>query len=263
MYQRPTAHQIDPLTGEMSGASGRYEKRISDLEGLYADAAAFADRVAEDPDHVVYRVFEQRPAQAKGDLIFGTTWMEPGRIGAEYYMTRGHIQACTEAAQAAIAAMTAHRPEMIVGAGTVLTEAQVEAAHAAGAQFALSPILAAVLAHAAKIGLPLAPGIMTPSDLQLALRHGCGMVKFFPAMPAGRLNMLKDIAAPYAHTGIGFNPTSGVTLASLGEWLAQPEVRAVGGTWIASRADIAAGNWDKITRNAAEAVARLKELRAQ
>ncbi|WP_420006123.1 bifunctional 4-hydroxy-2-oxoglutarate aldolase/2-dehydro-3-deoxy-phosphogluconate aldolase [Arenibacterium sp. LLYu02] len=170
----------------------------------------------------------------------------------------------TEAAQAAIAAMAAHRPEMIVGAGTVLTEAQVEAAHAAGAQFALSPgIDAAVLAHAAKVGLPFAPGIMTPSDLQLALRHGCGMVKFFPAMPAGGPNMLKNIAAPYAHTGIGFNPTGGVTLANLGEWLALPEVRAVGGTWIASRADIAAGNWDKITRNAAEAVARVKELRAQ
>lgn len=103
MYQRPTAHQIDPLTGEMTGASGRYEKRISDLEGLYADAAAFAARVAEDPDHVVYRVFEQRPAQAKGDLIFGTTWMEPGRIGAEYYMTRGHIHAC------------ANRPETYYG----------------------------------------------------------------------------------------------------------------------------------------------------
>lgn len=170
----------------------------------------------------------------------------------------------TEAAQAAIAAMATHRPEMIVGAGTVLTEAQVEAAHAAGAQFALSPgIDAAVLAHAAKVGLPFAPGIMTPSDLQLALRHGCGMVKFFPAMPAGGPNMLKNIAAPYAHTGIGFNPTGGVTLANLGEWLALPEVRAVGGTWIASRADIAAGNWDKITRNAAEAVARVKELRAQ
>lgn len=170
----------------------------------------------------------------------------------------------TEAAQAAIAAMATQRPEMIVGAGTVLTEAQVEAAHAAGAQFALSPgIDAAVLAHAAKVGLPFAPGIMTPSDLQLALRHGCGMVKFFPAMPAGGPNMLKNIAAPYAHTGIGFNPTGGVTLANLGEWLALPEVRAVGGTWIASRADIAAGNWDKITRNAAEAVARVKELRAQ
>ncbi len=103
MYQRPTAHQIDPQTGEMTGASGRYEKRISDLEGLYADAAAFAARVAEGPDHVVYRVFEQRPAQAKGDLIFGTTWMEPGRIGAEYYMTRGHIHAC------------ANRPETYYG----------------------------------------------------------------------------------------------------------------------------------------------------
>lgn len=169
----------------------------------------------------------------------------------------------TEAARETIETMARERPEMIVGAGTVLTEAQADAALAAGARFALSPgIDAAVLAHAAQIGLPFAPGIMTPSDLQLALRHDCKMVKFFPAKPAGGPNMLKNIAAPYAHTGIGFNPTGGVSLDNLADWLALPEVRAVGGTWIASRNDIAAGNWDTITRNAAEAVARVKELRA-
>ena len=121
---------------------------------------------------------------------------------------------------------------------------------------------AAVLAHAAAKGLPFAPGIMTPTDLQAALKAGCQMVKFFPAMPAGGPNMLKNIAAPYAHTGIGFNPTGGVTLANLGDWLALPEVRAVGGTWIATRADIAAGNWSKITENARAAVERVAELRA-
>ena len=74
--------------------------------------------------------------------------------------------------------------------------------------------------------------------------------------------MLKNIAAPYAHTGIGFNPTGGVTLANLGDWLALPDVRAVGGTWIATKADIAAGNWNTITENARVAVARVAELRA-
>lgn len=168
----------------------------------------------------------------------------------------------TEAARDTIAAMASHRPDLIVGAGTVLTEAQVDAAREAGAKFALSPgIDAAVLAHAAKTGLPFAPGIMTPSDLQLALRHDCKMVKFFPAMPAGGPNMLKNIAAPYAHTGIGFNPTGGVTLANLADWLALPQVRAVGGTWIASRDDIAAGNWAKITENARNAVTRVNEIR--
>lgn len=170
----------------------------------------------------------------------------------------------TAAARATIEAMAAHRPDMLVGSGTVLTEDQVDQSLAAGARFALSPgIDAGVLAHAARVGLPFAPGIMTPSDLQVALRAGCTMVKFFPAMPAGGPNMLKNIAAPYAHTGIGFNPTGGVTMDNLGDWLALPEVRAVGGTWIATRADIAAGNWAKITANAKAAVARVAELRAR
>ena len=168
----------------------------------------------------------------------------------------------TEAARETIAAIADARPELLVGAGTVLSEAQVDQAVDAGAKFALSPGLdAAVLAHAAERGLPFAPGIMTPSDLQAALRAGCGMVKFFPAMQAGGPNMLKNIAAPYAHTGIGFNPTGGVTMDNLADWLALPEVRAVGGTWIASRQDIAAGRWAEITAKARAAVARVAEIR--
>ena len=168
----------------------------------------------------------------------------------------------TAAARDTIAAIARHRPEMVLGAGTVLTEAQVDAAQEAGAQFALSPgIDGAVLAHAARQGLPFAPGIMTPTDLQAALRAGCGMVKFFPAMAAGGPAMLKNIAAPYAHTGIGFNPTGGVTPENLADWLALPEVRAVGGTWIATRADIAAGNWGRIADNARAAVAMVAALR--
>ena len=89
------------------------------------------------------------------------------------------------------------------------------------------------------------------------------MVKFFPAMAAGGPAMLKNIAAPYAHTGIGFIPTGGVTLDNLGDWLALPEVRAVGGTWIANRKDIAEGDWKAIAENAATAVARVRELRGK
>ena len=168
----------------------------------------------------------------------------------------------TAAARDAIAVIAAHRPQMIVGAGTVLDEAQVDASVAAGARFALSPGLdGAVLDHARGRGLPFAPGIMTPSDVQAALRAGCGMVKFFPAVAAGGAAMLKSIAAPYAHTGLGFNPTGGVTLETLGDWLSIPEVRAVGGTWIATRADIAAGNWDRIAANARAAVAAVARIR--
>jgi 2-dehydro-3-deoxyphosphogluconate aldolase/(4S)-4-hydroxy-2-oxoglutarate aldolase len=170
----------------------------------------------------------------------------------------------TAAAREVIATIARHRPDVQLGAGTVLTEEQVDAAVEAGARFALSPgIDPLVLAHAAKRNLPFAPGIMTPSDLQVALRAGCKMVKFFPAMAAGGPTMLKNLAAPYAHTGIGFNPTGGVTLDNLGDWLALPEVRAVGGTWIATRKDIAAGNWKAIAANAAKAVARVREIRGK
>lgn len=93
MYQAPTAHIIDPATGEMSGATGRYEKRLRDLDGLYEDEAAFAAVADQTGDRIVYTVHETRPKQDHGDLIFGTTHMEPGRIGNEFFMTRGHIHA--------------------------------------------------------------------------------------------------------------------------------------------------------------------------
>ena len=168
----------------------------------------------------------------------------------------------TDAAVEAIRQIARHRPDMLVGAGTVLNETQADAAKAAGAMFALSPgIDRAVLDHALHIGLPFAPGIMTPSDLQIALRANCKLVKFFPAMAAGGLTMLKNIAGPYLHTGIGFNPTGGVTRENLSDWLGYAPVRAVGGTWIATSADIAAQNWDVIRRNAAEAAALVRQLR--
>lgn len=168
----------------------------------------------------------------------------------------------TAAAAQTIETIAARRPEMLVGAGTLITPSQVDEAANAGAKFALSPgIDTDVLTHARDKSLPFAPGIMTPSDLQVALKFGCSMVKFFPAMPSGGPKMLKAIAGPYAHTGVGFNPTGGVTLDNLSDWLTMPEVRAVGGTWIASKADIAAGNWTSITQNARQAVERVKEIR--
>ena len=99
----PSIHQIDPGTGHMSNATGEYEKRLRDLAGLYADTAAFEAASASEGSRVVYRVCEHRPAQASGDLIFGTTFMLPGRIGSEFYMTRGHIHA------------RANRPEVYYG----------------------------------------------------------------------------------------------------------------------------------------------------
>jgi glucose-6-phosphate isomerase len=89
----PTSHRIDPNSGELSAATGRYEKRLADLEGIYADGDAFTAAVGREGDRVVYYVHEVRPAAARGDLIFGTTFMEPGKIGDEFFVTRGHIHA--------------------------------------------------------------------------------------------------------------------------------------------------------------------------
>ncbi|MDJ0686159.1 MAG: bifunctional 4-hydroxy-2-oxoglutarate aldolase/2-dehydro-3-deoxy-phosphogluconate aldolase [Alphaproteobacteria bacterium] len=169
----------------------------------------------------------------------------------------------TDAARDAILAMTTHRPEMIVGAGTVITRDQVDASVAANAKFALAPGFEKdIVDYAGSRGLPFAPGIMTPSELQAALSSGCKMVKFFPAMPAGGPSMLKNIAAPFVHTGVGFNPTGGVKLDNLADWFAVEQVRAVGGTWIATRDDIASGAWSAISDKAAQAVARVKEIRS-
>ncbi len=93
MHQKPTAHRIDPQTGDMSGATGVYEKRLADLRELYADQDAFTRAVKTESDRIVYRVFDTQPQQKSGDLIFGATFMMPGRIGDEFFMTRGHIHA--------------------------------------------------------------------------------------------------------------------------------------------------------------------------
>ena len=90
MIEEPMAHTISRATGVLGDASGAYEKRLADLEGVYADAAAFA---AMDGGRVVYRVEDVRPAVAPGGLIFGTTMMEPGRVGDEFFLTRGHLHA--------------------------------------------------------------------------------------------------------------------------------------------------------------------------
>ena len=168
----------------------------------------------------------------------------------------------SEAAVDAIREISRFRKDVLIGAGTVLDEAQVDAIMAAGAQFALSPgIDRDVLFKAKKVGIPFAPGIATASELQVALRADCELVKFFPAMSAGGPTMLKDIAAPYLQKGVGFNPTGGVSLANLDGWLAMEHVWAVDGSWIASREDVAASRWEKIAENARQARIRVSAWR--
>lgn len=161
----------------------------------------------------------------------------------------------TEAAADVLSAMRDARPELCIGAGTILDTANLDRAIRSGARFGLAPGYDPEIVDAAKAaGLPFCPGIMTPSDLTLAAARGVRLAKFFPAGVAGGPKALSGISAPFAHLGIRFIPTGGVTEATIGEWLAIRQVVAVGGTWIAKTEDIREGRFKEIARNAAEAV---------
>lgn len=167
----------------------------------------------------------------------------------------------TPAAPEVISAIRKHRPQVVLGAGTVLTAADARRAKDCGASFAVAPgFNPQVAAEALRIGLPFAPGVMTPSEIEQALAADCRMLKFFPAEAAGGVKMLEALSAPYAHTGVKFMPTGGVSPANLGDYLRLKTVLAVGGTWIARREDVAGGNWAKIRENAKAAAEAVKTM---
>ena len=168
----------------------------------------------------------------------------------------------TPAAAEVIATLSRSYPDLLVGAGTVVRAEDLDRALAADAKFALAPGLAPpVVEHAATIGLPYVPGVMTPSDIEMGLGLGLALFKFFPALPAGGLPFLRAIAAPFALHGLAFIPTGGISQANLPEWLAETAVAAVGGTWIAPRKAIAGGEWDAIRSNARAAAATVRQVR--
>ena len=157
----------------------------------------------------------------------------------------------TAAAPEVMRKLRKERPDVMVGAGTVLTVEQLRKAVDSGAVFGVAPGLnPRVVEEALKLGFPFAPGVMTPSDVELGLGFGLEVLKFFPAGAAGGAKYLKSLAAPYAHTGVRFVPTGGVSQDNLADYLAMKTVLAVGGTWIAKKDAIAAGEWAKITANA-------------
>lgn len=166
----------------------------------------------------------------------------------------------TEAAADVLAAMRDARPELCIGAGTILDKPNLDRAITSGARFGLAPGYDPEIVEAAKAAnLPFCPGIMTPSDLTLAAARGVRLAKFFPAGVAGGPKALSGISAPFAHLGIRFIPTGGVTEGTIGEWLAIKQVVAVGGTWIAKTQDIREGRFADIARNARSAVKVAKE----
>lgn len=160
----------------------------------------------------------------------------------------------TPAAEEAIRCLAGELPELLVGAGTVLTIEQVKKALAAGAKFIVSPgFNPRVVEYCIERGVPVTPGISSPSEIEMGLERGLEVLKFFPAGASGGLEFLKAIAAPYS--GVQFIPTGGVEPANLKEYLSFNRVHAVGGTWIAREAAISAGRFEEITRLAREAVA--------
>lgn len=166
----------------------------------------------------------------------------------------------TEAAEESIRIMSKEFPQMLVGAGTVLTTEQADRAVAAGAKFIVSPgFNPKVVKHCLDKNIPVTPGTQTPSEMEQAMELGLDVVKFFPAEPAGGLNMIKAVAAPY--TTLSFMPTGGINLENVEAYLKYDRILACGGSWMVKGDLVSAGKFDeieKMTREAAELVKRIR-----
>jgi 2-dehydro-3-deoxyphosphogluconate aldolase / (4S)-4-hydroxy-2-oxoglutarate aldolase len=160
----------------------------------------------------------------------------------------------TPAAADAIRALRSEVEDVLVGAGTILTPAQVDTARDAGAAFLVAPgSSTAVMARAEDVGLPLIPGVATPTEIEAAVARGLDVLKFFPAESIGGTAFLRAVRSVYP--GVRFVPTGGIGPANAGGYLALDNVLAVGGSWMAPRDALAAGDMTTITRLTAEAVA--------
>lgn len=167
----------------------------------------------------------------------------------------------TAAAPEALARIKKSFPEMLVGAGTVVTLDQAQLCIDIGVSFGLAPGLNPDTVKFFQDNDTLfIPGIMTPSEIEQGLSLGCKMLKFFPAGAAGGVNMLKNFAAPYAPFGVKFCPTGGVNLDNMNEWLSLPVVSAIGGSWLATKQQIADKQWNVITEQVKAALAKASEL---
>lgn len=168
----------------------------------------------------------------------------------------------TDTALESLRRIRAEVPEITAGVGTILTPKQANDAKEAGAAFGVAPGMnPRVVAEAGRIGLPFAPGVCTPTDIELALEAGCKVLKFFPSEPCGGLPYLRTIAAPFMHLGVRFIPLGGVGPANAAQYLNEPSVLALGGSWLAPKDVIAKGGWAAITGLAREATDIVKQIR--
>jgi 2-dehydro-3-deoxyphosphogluconate aldolase/(4S)-4-hydroxy-2-oxoglutarate aldolase len=168
----------------------------------------------------------------------------------------------TAAAEEAIRRISSSLPEIIVGAGTVLSVDQANRAVSAGAQFIVSPgFNQKVVDWCLRNEIPVTPGVVTPTEIDMALDRGLKILKFFPAEAMGGIATLKAIAAPYG--GVKFIPTGGINQDNLTDYLAQPSVHCCGGSWLVKAQLISTGAFDKITRLTQEAVAIVRQHRGR
>jgi 2-dehydro-3-deoxyphosphogluconate aldolase/(4S)-4-hydroxy-2-oxoglutarate aldolase len=168
----------------------------------------------------------------------------------------------TAAAAAVIEKIAKQRPGILLGAGTLLNIENLRRAAECGATLGVAPgFNPDIVCEALKIGFPFSPGIMTPSDIEGALSLGAKVLKFFPAGAAGGVKMLRSISAPYAHLGVRFLPTGGIHPNNMKEYLEEKSVLAVGGTWVATREDIAAARWNTIRDNCRSALTAVEQLK--
>jgi 2-dehydro-3-deoxyphosphogluconate aldolase/(4S)-4-hydroxy-2-oxoglutarate aldolase len=158
--------------------------------------------------------------------------------------------------------ITAEVPEMLAGVGTILTPKQVEESISAGGHFGVAPgISERVVKTAQDKGLPFAPGIATPSELEQGLELGCREMKFFPAEPSGGVTFMKSIYTPYAHLGVQFLPLGGINIQNMNNYLQATPTLAVGGSWIVTSDSLQSENWSAITTSALAASNLVKEIR--
>lgn len=166
----------------------------------------------------------------------------------------------TDAAEESIRRMAKKFPQMFIGAGTVLTTKQADIAVDAGAKFIVSPgFNPKVVEHCLKNNYTICPGIMTPSELEIALEYGLDVVKFFPAENAGGLKMIKAMSAPYG--SVKFMPTGGINASNVRDYLSYEKILTCGGSWMVKGDLISAGNFDEIKRLTKEASDIVKEIR--
>ena len=166
----------------------------------------------------------------------------------------------TEAAEEVIRILSHDFPDMLVGAGTVLTCEQADKAMAAGAKFIVAPgFNPTVVKHCIDKGYPVTPGVQTPGEMEQAMELGLDFVKFFPAEPAGGLPMIKAVAAPY--TKLKFMPTGGINKDNVKDYLAYNKIVACGGTWMVKGDLIASGDFEAVAQLTREASAIVKAVR--